>query len=191
MSSYRSSSALLSDVPELGGASSCCCCRCSWPWSLVTLSSNKLEGEREKDNGCVKLGEKTPAKPSAHGPARTRSQPHVPAHNGLTVGQAGAASPVTRDDNCVAVEAPHGHREAGVLSPADMGQSCPMLRVASLPPMPGTGPQHTGRVCGRLLRCAGAGGISGAPACSPGRASAQRLLCGPLGAVYLVRRGTQ
>lgn len=42
ISSYRSSSTLLSIEPDAGEASNCCWCLCNWPWSLVTRSSNKL-----------------------------------------------------------------------------------------------------------------------------------------------------
>lgn len=42
ISSYRSSSTLLSTEPDAGEASNCCWCLCNWPWSLVTRSSNKL-----------------------------------------------------------------------------------------------------------------------------------------------------
>lgn len=42
ISSYRSSSTLLSIEPDAGDASSCCWCLCNCPWSLVTRSSNKL-----------------------------------------------------------------------------------------------------------------------------------------------------
>lgn len=42
ISSYRSSSTLLSIEPDAGEASNCCWCLCNCPWSLVTRSSNKL-----------------------------------------------------------------------------------------------------------------------------------------------------
>lgn len=42
ISSYKSSSTLLSIEPDAGEASNCCWCLCNWPWSLVTRSSNKL-----------------------------------------------------------------------------------------------------------------------------------------------------
>lgn len=48
ISSYRSSSTLLSMAPDPGEAINCCWCLCNWPWSLVTLSSNKLRRNSEK-----------------------------------------------------------------------------------------------------------------------------------------------
>lgn len=48
ISSYRSSSTLLSMAPDPGEAINCCWCLCNWPWSLVTLSSNKLRRNNEQ-----------------------------------------------------------------------------------------------------------------------------------------------
>lgn len=48
ISSYKSSSTLLSIVPDAGEASNCCWCLCNCPWSLVTRSSNKLWTNNKK-----------------------------------------------------------------------------------------------------------------------------------------------
>ena len=64
MSSYRSSSVLLSAEPEVGEARSCCCC-CRWscPWSRVTLSSNRLQEGRHQ---CLHEAERAKTRATYH-----------------------------------------------------------------------------------------------------------------------------